>query len=211
MSVTVVTTSWGAAAPLPIRQKFRTAAIALLIIVAMTAAGCQDSPNTELVHFVPAKPDPASARPGFCFGSSLTVPNRSDAWRCSAADQLYDPCFSVDAEVIVCGADPSREMNGFQLELTAPLPGHDEAPSSPGSTDGWMIKLTDETICTYATGGTVVVDGKRANYACGDSRWIMGSLTRSDQWTAQVASLTPTDAGWRVEDTRIVGVSVVWQ
>ncbi|MBV8489370.1 MAG: hypothetical protein JO199_02480, partial [Candidatus Eremiobacteraeota bacterium] len=88
---------------------------------------------------------------GDCWTSSIASP-RSDAFRCSAGNTIYDPCFVRDRNSVVCATDVFSS-NGTQLELTKPLP----AAASPGPPRAWAMLLQSGAKCNAGTG--TVVEG----------------------------------------------------
>jgi hypothetical protein len=102
----------------------------LAIGLALLAAACRHgSPGTQFVHFVPDQRVVSEARPGSCFGRSLALRQRSDAWRCSTDNEVHDPCFALDPDFVVSDADPAARLYGFRLALTASLPEVEQAPA----------------------------------------------------------------------------------
>ena len=178
-----------------------------------TAAAGGAGEATEVIRFVPAPPEGSAAREGSCFGNSLAAQGREDSWRCIERNQIYDPCFALDPEVIVCGANPSNGTPGFELTLTEPLPSLDvpAAAVAAAATNGWLVRLADGTICGFATGATGGVDDKRANYSCTDQRWILGDLTPGTVWMAHVATISVDADGWHADPREEAPIAVVWQ
>lgn len=77
--------------------------------------------RTELVRAVVARP--ALEHAGACTARSSFVP-RADAWACTAAAQLYDPCFEAHdpdkPTAIVCGAEAESGAVGFAIKDAVP-------------------------------------------------------------------------------------------
>jgi hypothetical protein len=170
--------------------------------------------GTEVVHFIPARPPDSTAEDGSCFANSIAAPGRTDAWRCSVGNAINDPCFSIDAQTMVCGADPSKSEPGFLLTLTEPLPAPDvpQAAIDAAATNGWLVRLADGTVCNFATGATGGIGDKRANYACADQRWLLGDLTPgTPYWTADAATISVGPNGWQADTRETVNVAIVWQ
>jgi eukaryotic-like serine/threonine-protein kinase len=130
---------------------------------------------------------------GSCFTHSLSA-NRSDAWRCTAGDDIYDPCFapSPPRAVVACAQGPfARSV--VLVSVEKPLGGKPNSnswvrpPRQP-----WGLRLANGDTCVFMTGATEVVAGQRLNYACTRSGWIVGHVDRSEPtWTvATVASPT---------------------
>ncbi len=78
--------------------------------------------RTELVRTVGARA--TAERDGSCTAHSAFVP-RADAWACTVADQVYDPCFEVHdpdkPTAIVCGADSASGATGFAIRNVVPI------------------------------------------------------------------------------------------
>jgi hypothetical protein len=142
---------------------------------------------------------------GSCFSSSDTS-LRSDAWRCTVGNELYDPCFSsqrAHGGVICPNADPT---SGLEVRLTKRLPaafGHRGSPSASGQP--WALELSSGAHCTFDSGATSVVDGIRANYFCaGDHTSALWGLPRrtTEPWTILRAPFTATTLSERVAVAR---------
>ena len=183
-------------------------AIALAAVLAILAtAGPADAHRTTTVtvyRAFTASGSPAvrvrHAR-GSCFTSSETT-SRSDAWRCTVGNVLYDPCFSSRHAhgVVICpNADPA---SGLEIRLTKRLPiafanrGSPSAGSQP-----WRVELYSGAHCAFSGGASSVIDGLRLNYFCpGDPlRGLWGYPRRSTQpWTIFSAPFTATTLTERV-------------
>lgn len=159
-------------------------------------------------------PEPPTGEPqaGSCWTNSLAV-WRADAWRCFVDSSIYDPCFTVDGDVI-CGASPVTTTASFALELTEPLP----APTVPDDTSGhaWLVELPDGTVCEFATGATGGVDGERINYWCpspdpGQQVVILGDLQPGAVWMAQRAVLSGNMPDLIVLESALTPVRTVWR
>ena len=165
---------------------------------------------TEVIKYTPTIPTDEE-REGRCWTSSLAVA-REDAWRCMVGNQIFDPCFAVGSDqAIVCGTDPVTNKSGFRLKLTEPLPAPDLPPQVKENYKGWLIQLTDGTMCGYATGATGGVNGERANYLCSDKSVILGDLKPSQVWTAKKAILESGPNGFSIKESQIVTIHTVWQ
>jgi hypothetical protein len=123
----------------------------------------------------------AAEREGSCFNNSLAAPG-PDAWRCSAGDEILDPCFQPPrgGGPLACMTDPWSPVT--KLRLTQPLP----KPVSPGSAAPlpWAVETADGQRCTMITGTAEVIAAKRTNYSCNDGSTLVGTIDRSeDVWT----------------------------
>jgi hypothetical protein len=192
----------------------RPPGIALALVAALAGIGAcrQGVPTvapraaTQVIDVTPAAPT-GPERAGTCFAASLAV-MRPGAYRCSAGNDIQDPCFVVGGatDSVVCGEDPTTGQGAFTLRLTEPLP-TEQNPLDPAH--AWMVRLADGTDCGYMTGGTGGVDGERLNYGCTDESWLVGDLKPGDVWTARRvklnADLTPVAAPAEVS------IATVWR
>ncbi|WP_406423637.1 serine/threonine protein kinase [Streptomyces sp. NBC_01589] len=122
---------------------------------------------------------------GSCWSSSEAT-MRLDAWRCSAEDQVLDPCFAPDVgpdhEALLCmGSAPNRMV---RLTLTEPLPGNNfHIPGGPQITP-IIIVLADGNTCHVMTGATTVLAEERMNYACEKGGHLYGEPDKTNTlWT----------------------------
>jgi hypothetical protein len=99
---------------------------------------------TRVVRFVPAAL-PEHGKPGDC-QASLTAAYRNDAFRCTADNTIYDPCFATGkAGHVLCDVDPRKPSSGTLLLATT-------STAPPADTNGarnraWVFELTDGTLC----------------------------------------------------------------
>lgn len=118
---------------------------------------------------------------GSCEANSAASPERPDAWRCSAENEILDPCFQNvlrDGEPLACTEDPFS-ADVVMLTLSTPLP-------DPTVTDGpdfaaglpWALELANGQQCTLLTGATASVAGMRINYGCPDGAQVVGEVNR---------------------------------
>jgi hypothetical protein len=131
---------------------------------------------------------------GSCFTGSDAVAHKG-AWRCSSANNLYDPCFSSAHAVglVLCPASGPWSPSLVEIKLTKALPakfGNTGKPSTKGLP--WALQTTGGWKCRLATGATTVAAGKRLNYFCsGTKNDLWGSPIRTSQpWTIYVAPET---------------------
>ena len=111
-------------------------------------AGAQPSRATTKVVSYSAGSMHASARvTGHCWTSSIAS-RRADAFRCMAGNQIYDPCFTLDAKSVACPEATAPE-DGTVVRLTAPLP---PAQSPPATPQVWAMILQSGNHCNRATG-----------------------------------------------------------
>ncbi len=118
---------------------------------------------------------------GYCWVGSETLLGRPDAWRCTANNRIYDPCFaagSTDTTPLACAADPWA--GGVTLlTLTAPLP-RDRVNTAAGTTrNPWALQLANGARCQLITGASATIVGMRLGMACSDGTQIVGDPDRS--------------------------------
>ncbi|MFI6967117.1 serine/threonine-protein kinase [Streptomyces sp. NPDC050255] len=122
---------------------------------------------------------------GSCWSSSEAT-MRLEAWRCSAEEQILDPCFAPaagpDYETLLCmGSTPNRMV---RLTLTEPLPGNNfHIPGGPQIAP-IIIVLVDGNTCHVMTGATTVLAEERMNYACEKGGHLFGEPDKTTAvWT----------------------------
>ena len=110
---------------------------------------------------------------GSCFETAEST-SRTDAYRCNAGNNLYDPCFSPltdsPAAVMCLGSSPTKL---YRVNLTAPLPSVPPV-ASPSPVEPLIIILTSGVSCGTITGGTTDQAGLRENYECTDQAGLYG-------------------------------------
>jgi hypothetical protein len=124
-------------------------------------------------------------RRGSCFNVSL-VTQRRDAWRCTRASILFDPCFSSSKRkgIVLC-PDAPWLGTGVKITLTKPLPKAGKRPGASLSLQPWALETYDGRQCRLISGATRVTDGERLNYGCAENEDpLWGFPDRSTQpWT----------------------------
>ncbi|MHB1004672.1 MAG: hypothetical protein ACYC3S_03400 [Chloroflexota bacterium] len=167
---------------------------------------------TEIITYAP----PASAgetKDGTCWTGSLAV-WRDNAWRCSVGNQIYDPCFTLQADKsVVCGANPTAGGTAFTLNLAKPLPTAN-VPRDPG-THAWLLKLADGSVCGYATGATTAIEGKRLNYLCAGSdpkqpTGILGDPQGGLVWRVRKVVVVVGANGPELKQSSMLDVVTAW-
>ena len=84
---------------------------------------------------------------GHCWTSSIAS-RRADAFRCMTGNEIYDPCFEINAKSVAC-PDEAALNTGVVMNLTKPLP---PAQSPPPSPQAWAMVLQSGAHCSRATG-----------------------------------------------------------
>lgn len=177
---------------------------------------------TTIIHYVPTDIKGLAQQNGTCWENSIAAPYRSDAWRCMTGNSLSDPCFTIaTTNAVLCNPDPSGLLSTkpYVLNLTAPLPGPDpDIPTDP-QTSGWLIQLSDGTVCTPFTGTrSIMNDGTVTTYGCNNPSegTVFGDLVDngSGTWTATVGTSSvpksPNDSPI-ILTSKQVAVKTVWQ
>ena len=168
---------------------------------------------TEIVTYAPPAPT-GETKAGACWTSSLSV-WRDSAWRCSVGNQVFDPCFTLQAgKSVVCGASPTADQPAFTLTLTQPLPAAN-VPHDNG-THAWVLKLADGAVCAYATGATTAIEGKRLNYLCAGAdpkqpTGILGDPQAGLIWRVQKVVIADAANGPEVRQSALVDVVTAWR
>lgn len=120
---------------------------------------------------------------GTCFAGSVSSP-RSDAWRCTIGNQIYDPCYAapMGQMVLACPVGGPSSGNVALLTLTSPLP---EMMANSGdnltSKMPWAVELGNGQQCMLLTGAGAGLAGMRINYGCGqDGGSVIGNIDTSE-------------------------------
>jgi hypothetical protein len=128
---------------------------------------------------------------GSCFASSLAS-RRSDAWRCTVANDIYDPCFSDPtggAAFVVCPEFGSPPRRVDRIDLTDDLPAPDNT-AQPGTRRGLPFVLLARPYagyCDLLTGSAGTIGGRRVRYNCGLGGSLVGTLNRRPaRWTTKL-------------------------
>jgi hypothetical protein len=115
---------------------------------------------------------------GSCFTTS-NVTTRTDAYRCTVGNNLYDPCFSVNQSQVLCPLDGPWANHGLLMDVSS-------LPSTPGGsqdqgTNGqpWAIQLSGGTNCMSISGATSLIAGQRLGYDCTGGVGLYGNVQRS--------------------------------
>lgn len=127
---------------------------------------------------------------GYCWTDSLAT-NAGNAFRCFQGNEIHDPCFaaSARARTVVCFLDPWHPVT--VLHLTRPLPRHSRPA---GRALPWAIETVDGRHCTFLTGATGLMGGRRVNYGCTDHSYLLGAPdAREPLWTIHSAKTYKPD------------------
>ena len=152
-----------------------------------------------------ALPAASTTTSGSCWEGSLALYQDASAWRCTAANQIMDPCFTPpgqpDASQLICASSPWAPATRLMLTQSLPL----EAANSPGSgpTPVWAMELTNGDRCVLGTGTATQVGAVTLDYLC-TSGSLAGKVDRNHQpWTVQYRPA-------RSSTLRSVGVRNAW-
>jgi hypothetical protein len=122
----------------------------------------------------------ASCQPG-----SEAVPS---LYRCFGDDSLIrDPCWQTGAHSAICLTAPWRHT----VSRLA-VHGGFGTPLAGGSSLPWGLRLRDGERCVLLQGATELVQGKRVNYGCSRTSFLLGRPDRRD-------------AAWRIQRVRLRG------
>ena len=128
---------------------------------------------------------------GSCFAGSSASPRR-DAWRCSATNEIYDPCFSgasADAGYVVCPEFGLSPRSVDRIDLTSPLPSSgNTGDASSGKGLPWRLLARPYAgYCSLVTGTRGSYRGRKISYVCGLGGSLVGKPNRSSRaWTAKL-------------------------
>ena len=120
---------------------------------------------------------------GSCFGNSIVIA-RSDAWRCSAANSIYDPCFMVNQTQVLCPNNGPWANNGILVNIPGGLPSAGPVKDQGTRGQPWAIQLADGSKCLPISGASNVIANQRLNFDCSDGLGLYGNVQRSSSvWT----------------------------
>lgn len=170
--------------------------------------------KTSVINFDYRTVAPSEMKQGSCPALSLAQPFRQDAFKCSAGNQNYDPCFSFpDGKSVICQNNPLLENSAVLITLTNPLP----SPVTSQAKDNWawFVKLEDGTMLTpYSPSRSIA--GEKAFYGSSISNnqrtVIIGDLQKSDtSWSAKVNILVLQGKQWVVKSSETARLKTVWR
>jgi hypothetical protein len=139
---------------------------------------------------------------GTCeFGSEVLT--RFDAWHCLVGRRAYDPCFAnTRAEVgahVLC-MDSPWETTATAIELTTRLPlGRSNPAGNPERFPPWAMVTAAGQECVLVTHSLGSIAGRKINYACAGSGFLLDLPTRGKTWTQQYANTIVGKASHGVE------------
>jgi hypothetical protein len=168
--------------PRPVRSASVLLIAALIALTSCGPAGVTAAnARTQVTVFEAFSPAgspslPATSASGYCSTGSL-VADRSDAWRCLARNQTYDPCFSTKANTSVVACPNTALTSDVEIHLTRPLPTpHANQRAASASDRPWLIVLGYKCFktpsaatcfrCKFRPGAKPSANGMRPNYEC---------------------------------------------
>jgi hypothetical protein len=173
------------------------------------ASGTNGVTSTNVLIYTPADPSGAPLVPlsanlaGACFTGSI-VAARAEAWRCSVAHTIHDPCFEAGPNRVICPTGGPWSGSAIAISLGVPLPRNHANPTRPNLKLPWAVQLVDGSQCLLVSGASTVVAGLRLNYMCGNHLELYGNPDRSSAlWTVFAGRDQSTILGKRP-------ISVVW-
>jgi hypothetical protein len=186
-----------------------------MTLVFRPAAHAQSA--TKVVTFRPVMPEGHPIE-GSCWTGSIAT-DRPGAWRCTAKNMIYDPCFTVPGvpSIVVCKDDPFAKQ-AVALKLINPLPPEQKTRCKDCV---WALELADGSTCTVAGTGTLaMVAGQPlrwdcANPSCSGSACpvvgIVGKLKAGRVWTAHKVWARWSGGSFRLLKSDFVAVRTVWR
>jgi eukaryotic-like serine/threonine-protein kinase len=117
---------------------------------------------------------------GSCFTSSNVIA-RSDAWRCSVGNELYDPCFTVNQTQVLCPNDGPWANRGILVNVPGGLTNSTGVKDQGTSGLPWAIQLADGSRCLPIGGASNVIANQRLNFDCTGGLGLYGNVQRSGE------------------------------
>ena len=113
-------------------------------------------------------------------------------YRCFGDDNLIrDPCWQTGAHSAICLLKPwAHTVSRLRVH------GGFEAPVGGGSPAPWGVRLRSGERCLLLQGASSIVNGKRVNYACSRTRFLLGRPDRRH-------------SSWRIQRARLNGSTFV--
>ena len=165
---------------------------------------------TKITSYFPPAVLPTTIKQGRCLLNSIAQPYRQDTWRCVADNKVYDPCFAIQEDKVVCQMNPLTS-DIFLIKLTNPL-----LPKTTKDNWAWFLTFNDGTYCAPYTGKRPQVQGEEVYYGCkmptgNQMMVILGELKKGVKWTAKTAILFLQNNQWKISSTKEVEVKEIWQ
>lgn len=122
-------------------------AMLLISFVGGVAHSDASGARTVVTVYKPSRMHVLRTVSGSCWTSSIAVA-RSDAFRCTAGNTIWDPCFLADKTTVACPTDLLKDR-GTLMKLTALLPRNENSESSDSV---WAFSLASGAFCQIGTG-----------------------------------------------------------
>ncbi|MEK7664518.1 MAG: hypothetical protein AAB361_00065 [Patescibacteria group bacterium] len=166
---------------------------------------------TKVISYFPPAALPAETKQGKCLLNSIAHPYRQDTWRCVAENKVYDPCFAIQENKVVCQMNPLINNDIFLINLTEPL-----LPKIEKDNWAWFLDFKDGTYCAPYTGKRPQVQGEEVYYGCRSKIAtkvivILGELKKGTKWTARTAVLFLQNNQWKIKSVKELEIKSVWQ
>jgi len=199
--VALLTTALFAAAPATLHAGDGAAPTDVRIRVVYMLYTQQLNPNLQITD----------QHSGSCFAGSLADPGRSDAYRCSSGNRIYDPCFlaAADLSAVACVQTPWAG-EATLLTVTDALPPRNPNRLALLQAPPWGLELANGALCNVAsTGAGGAIAGERINYTCrvpdgSAAGQVVGEIDRSQSnWRVFLTGDDP----WVIDQT---DVSAAW-
>jgi hypothetical protein len=148
---------------------------------------------TTISRFDPATiPVAGEAVPGTCAASSAVV----GAYRCTAENALFDPCFALADGRLICSPNPVSQTYAALIDPGGALPA---AAAPDADANPFLIELEgDVRVCALRTAAEPVsVGGVVALYDCdAPYTYVVGFEKAQPYWEAAVFVLDPNTGAW---------------
>lgn len=169
--------------------------------------------KTEVAVYKPPTILPKDVQDGECWGPSLTLYQRGDAYRCTSGDSIYDPCFALSdsSDKVICVTSQDKE---FIIKQNVPLYKKTENSQASEGSGSWKIELSNGIMCNNVSGATFMIENERASYVCSDGTWLAGEpYTEEKVWTIIRAFFYSGDGYIEERINRVsnTGIKKVWQ
>jgi hypothetical protein len=115
---------------------------------------------------------------GACFTGSI-VAMRSDAWRCTVGNVIFDPCISVNQDQVLCPSSGPWTNSGVLVSLPGGLPAALADQNQGTGGQPWAVQLASGAQCLAISGATTVISGQRLAYNCTNGLGLYGNVQRS--------------------------------
>jgi hypothetical protein len=146
-----------------------------------------------------------------CWTGSIAAPHRGDAWRCAAGVHVYDPCFEIGDDRVLCEPNPVTGEPGLPMTVTF---GDRGQLLTPPDEAFWLLELTDGSYCRPLTGTRFAAPqiGLGQTFACSDGRSVLGEVTTGVvPIAAQVVDGSIPPAEITRDDLEEVSITRAWR